>query len=104
MSDNPQTPAGVPADPRANAGAPDHPGEADGPPKNPWLCLMVAGILGLVAVTGLIFIGTCAVLGRPVPSELTMVTIAAASSLPGFLTVVPRGSFGYSSSPNPIRR
>ncbi len=64
------------------------------PPRNPWICIAIIGILGVVAVGGLAFIGVLALQGKPGSGELNLLVGGAMGSLSSFLVQVPRGSVG----------
>jgi hypothetical protein len=63
-------------------------------PRNPYLCLTIVIILGLVSFGGLAGIFALAFAGRPVPESLIAITSGAAGSLGSFLVMPPRGSVG----------
>jgi hypothetical protein len=63
--------------------------------RNPYLCLLIVGVLGSVAISGTLgMIFMPFVLGGDVrpPESLVAVTSGAMGALASFLTQVPRGS------------
>jgi len=68
--------------------------------RNPYLCLAIAamlGVVGLVGLGGTVFLAYCQ---RPIPESLVAVTSGAVGSLSSFLVMPPRGSAGVADPPD----
>lgn len=71
--------------------------------KNPYLCIMIVGILGAGALLGTLGVILLTLWGKPPSEALVTITGGCWGSLGTFLTVPPRGSVGApGSSPPPI--
>lgn len=64
------------------------------PPRNPWVCILIISILGLVAIGGTVGMVLLPIYGKPVAGELNVLVGGALGSLSSFLVQVPRGSVG----------
>jgi hypothetical protein len=64
--------------------------------RNPWLCLAIVIILGLMAILGVGSITLLTLYERPVPESLVALTSTACGALASFLVQPPRGSHGIS--------
>ena len=66
-----------------------------GPPiRNPYLCILLVAMLGLIALGGLAGIIGLAACGKPVPESLIAIASGASGGLGSFLVMPPKGSVG----------
>lgn len=72
-------------------------------PRNPYLCLAIVVMLGLLAVvaTGGIVLANLG--GRDSPSSLVAIVSTCIGALASFLVSVPRGSVGGDGNSDPRR-
>jgi len=66
--------------------------------RNPWLCVTVVLMLGLLAIGGMFGIIFLALRGVPVPESVITITAAAAGGLSTFLVSPPKGSVGLGTA------
>ena len=64
-------------------------------PRNPWLCVSIVFIIGLMGLTSDIGILWLSMLGKDPPQSLVAIGSGAMGALASFLVSVPRGSVGY---------
>lgn len=62
--------------------------------RNPYLCLVIVGSLGLCSLVGVVGMFALAYAGRAVPGEAIAIVAGAVGSLSSFLTRPPKGSAG----------
>ena len=62
--------------------------------RNPWLCIVIAGTLGVVAVTGMVGLVLLPAVGVESTGPLVAIVSGCVGSLSSFLVSVPRGSVG----------
>ena len=70
-------------------------------PRNPWLCVLIAACIGIVAVAGVVGTILVAMTGHDLPPSLVALAGAALGSLSSFLVSVPRGSIGNEEGSKP---
>lgn len=67
--------------------------------RNPWLCIAIVGVLGLIALVGVVCIGVGSARGVESAHALISIVSTCIGALSSFLVSVPRGSFGFDSPP-----
>lgn len=63
-------------------------------PRSPYLCLLIASLLGAVALAGVVFLGVASLDGRPLDPTLAAIIAGCVGSLSSLLTSAPREDTG----------